>query len=163
MRARFRHRLLAKAGEWGQFDYFRSGASTGRSPGLFVVGVVHFISPQAPLEPFTPRRACEIAATTATARLDTAQSAAAWKLPERLMHLLATLDEPGRGYAGGVQFTMIGGAIRVPCWVSAEALDRIAGGNPLRSASMAIFNRHRLRIEQLAGQNSRPVTTLQWC
>jgi Protein of unknown function (DUF1488) len=58
----------------------------------------------------------------------------------------------GRGYAGGVQFTMIEGSIRVLCWVSAEALDRIDGGNPSRLNATVIFNRNRLRIEQLARQ-----------
>jgi hypothetical protein len=68
------------------------------------------------------------------------------------MHSLVTLDDPGRSYAGGVQFTMTGGSIRVLCWVSAEALDRIEGGNPSRLDATVIFNRHRLRIEQLACQ-----------
>jgi hypothetical protein len=65
---------------------------------------------------------------------------------------LVTLNDPGRSYAGGVQFTMIRGSIRVFCWVSAEALDRIEQGNPSRLDATVIFDRHRLRIEQLASR-----------
>jgi hypothetical protein len=68
------------------------------------------------------------------------------------MHSLATLNDPGREYAGGVLFTMIGGSIDVICWVSAEALDRIEGGNPSQLAGTVIFSRNRFRIEQIASQ-----------
>lgn len=68
------------------------------------------------------------------------------------MHSLVTLSDPGRGYAGGVLFTMTGGSKLVFCWVSAEALDRIEGGNPSGLDATVIFDRHRLRIEQLACQ-----------
>ncbi len=68
------------------------------------------------------------------------------------MHSLATLNDPGRDYAGGVQFTMIGSSIRVLCWVSAEALDCMETGNPSRLDATVIFSRHRVRIEQLASQ-----------
>jgi hypothetical protein len=66
------------------------------------------------------------------------------------MHSLATLNDPGRDYAGGVQFTMIGGSIRVLCWVSAEALNCIERSNPSQLDATVIFSRNRLRIEQLA-------------
>ena len=68
------------------------------------------------------------------------------------MHSLVTLNDPGRGYAGGVQFTMVGRSIRVLCWVSAEALDRLEEGNLSRLDATVIFNRRRLRIERLASQ-----------
>jgi hypothetical protein len=47
---------------------------------------------------------------------------------------------------------MIGRSIRVLCWVSAEALDRMEEGNPSRLDATVIFNRHRFRIERLASQ-----------
>ena len=42
--------------------------------------------------------------------------------------------------------------LRVLCWVSAEALDRLEEGNLSRLDATVIFNRHRLRIERLASQ-----------
>ena len=80
------------------------------------------------------------------------------------MHSLVTLNDPRRGYAG-VQFTMVGRSIRILCWVSAEALDRLEEGNLSRLDATVIFNRHRLRIERLAsqkfkaGEQSPPVLT----
>ena len=65
---------------------------------------------------------------------------------------LVTLNDPGRGYGGGIRFTMIRGTIHVSCWVSAEALNRLEEGNPSQLDATEIFNRHRLRIEQLASQ-----------
>jgi Protein of unknown function (DUF1488) len=47
---------------------------------------------------------------------------------------------------------MISGPTHVHCWVSAEALERIESGSAWRQDPMVVFDRHRLRIEQLASQ-----------
>jgi Protein of unknown function (DUF1488) len=66
--------------------------------------------------------------------------------------MLATLNEPGRELAGGVQFVMMDGLARVACWVSREALDGVEGGNPSQHDRAVRFERHRLKIEQLASK-----------
>jgi hypothetical protein len=66
--------------------------------------------------------------------------------------MLATLNEPGRELAGGIQFMMMDGLARVACWVSREALDDVEGGNSSQHERTVRFERHRLKIEQLARQ-----------
>ena len=63
---------------------------------------------------------------------------------------LATLNEPGRELAGGVRFMMMDGLNRVVCWVSREALNGVEGGDPSQQERIVRFERHRLKIEQLA-------------
>ena len=66
--------------------------------------------------------------------------------------MLATLHEPGRELAGGIQFMMLDGLIRVVCWVSREALNEVEGGDASQQERGERFERHRLKIEQLAGE-----------
>jgi hypothetical protein len=47
---------------------------------------------------------------------------------------------------------MMDGILRVPCWVTGEALDDIEGGNASQRERTARFERHRYKIEQLASQ-----------
>jgi hypothetical protein len=71
---------------------------------------------------------------------------------ERAMHSLTALREPPRNFAGGIRFTMMDGPMRVICWVTREALNRIEGGNPSQRDPMVCFERHHLKIEHLASQ-----------
>ncbi len=66
--------------------------------------------------------------------------------------MLTTLNEPGLELAGGIRFIMMDGLACVACWVSREALDDIEGGKPGQHERTVRFERHRLKIEQLASQ-----------
>jgi len=85
--------------------------------------------------------------------------------PESREQHLTALNEPGRDFADGIQFTMGDGPARVICWVSREALDAIEGGNPSQHGRRVCFERHRTRLEQIAnekydaGENSPVVMT----
>jgi hypothetical protein len=68
------------------------------------------------------------------------------------MHTLAALNEPGQSFVGGVRFAMMDGPVRVVCWVTREALEAIERGNPSQQDCMGCFERHRLKIEQLASK-----------
>jgi hypothetical protein len=65
---------------------------------------------------------------------------------------LTTLNEPGVELGGGIRWMMMDGILRVPCWVTGEALDDIEGGNASQRERTARFERHRSKIEQLASQ-----------
>ena len=66
--------------------------------------------------------------------------------------MLAPLNEPGQELAGGIRFMMLDGPTRVVCWVSREALDEVEGGDASQQDRAERFERHRLKIEQLAGE-----------
>jgi hypothetical protein len=66
--------------------------------------------------------------------------------------MLVTLNEPGIELAGGIRFMMMDGVGRVVCWVSREALDDVEGGTPSQHERTVRFERHRLKIEQIASQ-----------
>ncbi len=65
---------------------------------------------------------------------------------------LTTLNEPGQELAGGIRFMMLDGLTRVVCWVSREALDEVEGGDASQQDRAGRFERHRFKIEQLAGK-----------
>jgi hypothetical protein len=66
------------------------------------------------------------------------------------MSALTALGEPARKFAGGIRFAMMDGGTRVTCWVTGEALDRISRANPCQQDQMVGFERHRLKIEDVA-------------
>jgi Protein of unknown function (DUF1488) len=66
--------------------------------------------------------------------------------------MLAPLNEPGQELAGGIRFMMLDGHTRIVCWVSREALDEVEGGDASQQDRAGCFERHRLKIEQLAGE-----------
>jgi Protein of unknown function (DUF1488) len=66
--------------------------------------------------------------------------------------MLVTLNEPGQELGGGIRFMMLDGLTRVVCWVSREALDEVEGGDASQQDRVGRFERHRLKIEKLAGR-----------
>ena len=68
--------------------------------------------------------------------------------------MLTTLNEPGLELAGGIRFMMMDGPASVQCWVTREALDNIEGDSdsPSQYQRTVRFERHRLKIEELASQ-----------
>ena len=66
--------------------------------------------------------------------------------------MLTPLNEPGLELAGGIRFMMMDGPASVRCWVTREALDNIEVDSCSQQERTARFERHRLRIEQLASQ-----------
>jgi hypothetical protein len=65
---------------------------------------------------------------------------------------LIAIDEPGQEMSQGIRFTMGDGGVRVNCWVSCEALDGAERGDRSQQERAVRFDRHRVKIEQVASQ-----------
>jgi hypothetical protein len=72
-------------------------------------------------------------------------------IQEHAMPTLTALGEPAKIFAGGVLFMMMDGPTRITCWVSREALDRFQRDHHCQQDPMTCFERHRPKIERLAG------------
>ena len=66
--------------------------------------------------------------------------------------MLSATNEIGQNFCGGIRFAMADRNARIICWVSGEALDRLEPAMSAPRERALCFERHRHRIEQLAGQ-----------